>query len=142
MELLAVVTLIGIFASVAVMRYGREIFGDFGSQAESRKISLALLHAQRASITTGKNHYLQFDAAAATTYSIFRRADAGDTLVDGPVELGTDVVVSITGDTSMEFNFEGQALAPYEIALAGENRSWRLEVIPINGSVRVTETTP
>ena len=141
LDLLAVVTLIAIVAAVAMMRYGRSVMGDFGSQAQARIVSVALLHAQRASITTGDNHYLQFDAVNATTYSLFRRTGGGDTLVDGPYDLSDDVAINVS-DTVMEFNFEGQALGPYVVTFVGDNRTWQLDVIPINGSIQVAETTP
>ena len=40
----------------------------------------------------------------------------------------------------MRFNFEGAAAAGYSIDVTGEDRSWRVEVIPINGALRVLQT--
>jgi len=141
LELLAVVTLLGIFASVAMMHFGRSLFADFGAQAAARQLSLALLQSQRAAIATGNNHYVAFDSSTPTSYRIFRRLDSGQTLVDGPHELSADVV-AIVSHTSMEFTFEGQALAAYSLTLEGENRSWSMSVVPISGAVQVTEITP
>jgi len=141
LELLAVVTLIGILASVAIMRYGRTIFGDFGSQAEARILSLGLLQAQRAAVTSGDNHFVQFDSLTPTSYRIFHREATGPVLVDGPHILPAEVTATVS-DTEMEFTFEGQALGAYVVTLAGDARSWRIDVIPINGAIRVTDTTP
>lgn len=137
LELLAVVTILGIFASITMMRFGRSIFADFGSQGEARAISLALLQAQRGAIKTGDNHYVEFDATAATSFSIFRAMDTGDRLVDGPHALQEDSTITVSS-TKMEFTFEGRALGAYTVTLDGENWTWNLEVVPINGSLQTT----
>ena len=141
MELLAVVTLMGIFAAVAISRYGRSVFGDFGSQAGARTLSLALLQTQRAAITSGDNHFLEFNSSTPTAYSLKQRTGLGTVLVAGPYDLSADMDVAVS-HTAMEFTFEGQALAAYVITISGDNREWQLDVIPISGAVRVTETTP
>ena len=140
MELLAVVVLIGIFAAIATARYGRSIFAEFGAHGGARELSLALLGAQRSSITTGDNHYAEFDAAQATSYRLMRRGDAGLVEVRGWEPLSDDVTISVSS-TVMEFTFEGQALDGYTIDCVGEDRSFRLEVIMISGTVRMTDTT-
>ena len=141
MELLVVVTLLGIFSAMVTMRFGRTMLSEFGSQSESRKVSLALLQSQRAAITTGDNHFLSFDGTSATNYQLMRRTGTGDVLVDGPHNFSTDVTVTVS-HTAMEFNFEGQALAAYIVTIVGVNRTWQASVTPITGSVTVVETTP
>ena len=142
LELLVVITLMGILSSVVITRFGRTLLGNFGSQADARRISLDLLQANRRSITTGDNHFLQFSALSGKgmTYDLIRRAAGGDELFDSRT-LSEDVTVTVSA-TVMEFNFEGQALGAYVVDLQGDNRSWQLAVIPISGAVRVTETTP
>lgn len=139
-ELLAVVTILGIVASIAMARFGRSIMADFGSHAEARQLSLAFLHAQRASITTGDNHYVAFDATSATSYSLFRVTGTGDVLVDGPHPLESDSTITVSA-TRMEFTFEGQTegLIDYTVTLQGENRTWQMTIIPISGAVQVAE---
>lgn len=141
LELLVVVMLMGIFAVLVTMRFGRAMLSEFGSQSESRKVSLALLQAQRSSITAGDNHYLSFDGTTATSYQLMRRTGSGDVLVDGPHVFSTDVTVTVS-HTVMEFNFEGQALAAYTVTILGVNRTWQASVVPITGAVSVVETTP
>ena len=111
---------------------------DFGSRSEARQLSLALLQAQRASITTGDNHFVSFDAITASNYCVMRVTGSGNTLVDGPHLLEPDSTVSVSA-TRMEFTFEGQALGDYTITLQGENRAWQMTVIRISGAVRVVE---
>ncbi len=141
LELLAVITVVGVLAAVGMSRLGRSVLGDFGSQGQARLLSVALLHAQRAAIKTGDNHFVLFNAAAASSYQIMRRLNGVDTLVDGPHALSGDVTIAVS-HTVMEFTFEGQALDAYSINLSGDHRVWLLTVIPINGAVLVQETTP
>ena len=61
------------------------------------------------------------------------------TLVDGPKALPTDVTVTVSSNT-MVYNFEGGAAANYWIRLVGQSQSWRLDVVPITGAIRVTQT--
>ena len=60
LELLVVISMIGIFAAVVTARYGRSIFGEFGARALAREMSLDLLTCQRAAIATGDDHLLDF----------------------------------------------------------------------------------
>ena len=138
LELLAAVALIGLIASITVARYHRSVLGNFGAHAEARKLSLALLHAQRASVLTGDNHYVEFNSTSPTSYNMMRRTSGSPTLVYGPTELSADTTIA-TSTTVMEFNFEGQALGAYWATMAGDDRTWRFDVIPITGTVRVQE---
>ncbi len=141
LELLVVVTLIGIFASTVAMRYGRSIFAEFGAQGTARELSLALLGCQRASINTGDDHFVEFEAAGGriSSYRIMRNVSGVPTLVDGPRTLSPDVAVTVSSNT-MQYNFEGGALASYWINIVGQARTWRVDVIPITGTIRVTQT--
>ena len=142
LELLIVITLVGIFASTVAMRFGRSIFKEFGSQGVARELSLALLSCQRASITTGDNHSLEFLSSGGkiTQYRIMRDVGGTPTLVDGPKTLLTDVTVT-TSHSTMSYTFEGSASANYWIVVTGQNRIWRIDVIPISGAISVTQTS-
>jgi type II secretory pathway pseudopilin PulG len=141
LELLVVLTLMGICAATVAMRYGRSIFAEFGAQGTARELSLALLGCQRASIGTGDDHYIEFIDVGGRigTYRIMRIVSGVATLVDGPKEISRDVTVTVSSNT-MQYNFEGGALGSYWINVAGQDRSWRVDVIPITGAIRVTQT--
>jgi prepilin-type N-terminal cleavage/methylation domain-containing protein len=144
LELVMVVTLMGILAVVGTAHFGRSALANFGSHGEARTLSLSMLRARRIAITTGDNHFIQFDAvtpAAATQYSLMRRTGSGDTLVEGPHILNEDVTV-VASDAEMDFNFEGEASAAYQVDFTGSGRSWQINVVPITGAVAVAETTP
>ena len=141
MELLVVLTLMGIFAAAVAMRYGRSIFAEFGAQGTARELSLALLSCQRASITTGDDHYVEFLSSGGriSSYRIMRLVSGVATLVDGPKTISTDVNVTVSSST-MQYNFEGGALGSYWVRIVGQTRAWRVDVIPITGAIRVTQT--
>ena len=144
MELLAVVILMGILAVVGIARFGRSASANFGSNGEARMLSLSMLRARRLAITTGDNHFIQFDAAAptaATQYNVMQRTGSGDVLVEGPHLLNSDVTV-VASEAEMDFTFEGEADGAYQVDFDGNGRSWQLNVVPITGAVSVAEVTP
>lgn len=144
LELLAVITLMGIFASIAIARLGPTIFGDFGSQADARRVGLALLQAKRRAITAGNEHAVAFqnDAYGNLTYKLVSVDPfGGTTLVDGPFPFSQNVAAAVSHNT-MTFNFEGQALAAYTVDLTGPHKSWRISVVPINGALSTVQTAP
>jgi hypothetical protein len=135
-----VVTLMGIFAAVAAAHFGRTLFGDFGSQSDARRLSLDLLQTQRMAIRTGENHFVQFTLSGsnAAGYQIFRRTASGNTAADNYRGFTPEVTVTVSHPVC-EFTFEGEALAAYQVQMAGKHRRWQLSVIPVSGTVRVTE---
>jgi len=144
LELLAVVTIIGIVAAIGMARLSRSIFSEFGSDAVARELSLDLLACQRAAIATGDDHFLRFvvSGGKAVSYRMMRDTGSGDVAVNAVKPVSDDVTVTITAPgNDMNFRFEGQADWAYQIDVTGINRSYRLNVIPVNGAVHVTETT-
>lgn len=142
LELLIVVTLIGIFASTVAMRFGRSLFAEFGCQTAARELSLALLTSQRAAIKTGDDHFVEFLSSGGkiTSYRIMRDVSGTPTLVDGPKAISSDVTVTASHST-MRYSFDGSALLNYWIGIAGQNRAWRVDVIPITGSISVSQSS-
>ncbi len=69
MELLAVVTLMGVLASSVAMRYGREILGDTGVRSKASELSIGLNHAQRAAIRSGIPHGITFAGSLSQVQS-------------------------------------------------------------------------
>jgi prepilin-type N-terminal cleavage/methylation domain-containing protein len=148
LELLVVVTLTGILSTAVVGRYGRAIFGDFGARTEAHQLWLDMQLARREAIRTGQPHTILMNGSARGPWSGYQivagsaaeaRSGRGSTIGDPrtfPEEL------SASGDSAtVEFNFEGQADRAVTLQLAGPHRSWRVQVLPLIGSVTVTETT-
>ena len=142
-ELIAVVTILGFFAIVAVSRIGPGTLYNFGARADARRLAVDLLQARRRSIATGENHYLAFTVVGgeATGYTVHRRSAGGDIAVDSPHEFPGNVVVT-TSHTDAEFTFEGTALAAYQIALTGPEQTWQVDVVPVTGAIDVLQTAP
>ncbi len=144
LELIMVVTVMGIVAAIGSARFGRSMYANFGSQGDARTVGLAMQRAKREAIKTGDTHYIQFNAAspsAATQYNVVRRASGGDVVVEGPTTLNVDVQV-IASTTEMDFNFEGEAGAAYTVNFNGNGRRWQISVIPITGAISVTDVSP
>ena len=143
LELVMVITIMGILAAIGTARFGRSAYANFGSQGEARTLSLALLRAHRSAIKTGDDHFVQFNSVnPATQYNLMRRAGDGTTsLVEGPHTLNVDVRV-VSSATDLNFNFEGEAAAAYQVDFTGNGRKWRVSVVPITGAVVVSEVAP
>ncbi|MBC7854968.1 MAG: type II secretion system protein [Pirellulaceae bacterium] len=144
LELIAVVTLMGVFAAVAIARLGPTVFGDIGSQTDARRVGLALLQAKRRAITAGNNHGVLFqnDGGGKLTYSVVSIDPFGSTsLVDGPFSFSQNVTATVSQST-MSFTFEGQASASYTVDLVGPHKSWRISVVPISGALSTVQTAP
>ena len=144
LELMAVVTLMGIFAAIAIARLGPSVFGDIGSQTDARRVGLALLEAKRRAITAGNNHGVNFqnDTSGKLTFAVVSIDSSGGTsVVDGPFSFSQNVTVTPSHPT-MTFTFEGQAVAPYTVSMVGPNKSWRVSVVPVSGSLSTVQIAP
>ncbi|MDX1962084.1 MAG: GspH/FimT family protein [Pirellulales bacterium] len=140
-ELLAVVVLLGIFGSLAMMRYGRAILGDFGAGADATKLANGLNYAKRTAIMSGNPHALQFIPSADGSVAVggFQLVQLDDSLrqiavVDGPFYFAPEVAVTSVL-TQITFNFEGQSLQAASVTLAGPDISYQVTVQPINGGI-------
>jgi prepilin-type N-terminal cleavage/methylation domain-containing protein len=141
LEMLAVVALLAIVAAVVLGRNGRSLVANFSSQGDARRVALALLQAKRRAITTGTDHAVEFtsgggDIASLTVVSI--AGGGATTIVEGPLPLAEDLVVTAS-HSQMVFTFEGQAAAAYWVQLAGADRTWRIDVVPITGAIHTSE---
>ena len=131
-ELIAVVTIIGIMSAVVLMRVGGGSFGRPSVNAFTRQLSVDLRYTRSLAITQKANHYLGFDA---TGYTIFRR-DSPDVVVHPrqPLPLGVGVSVSTS---NFEFEPSGAALAAYWADLSSSGVTYRVEVILVTGTTTV-----
>jgi prepilin-type N-terminal cleavage/methylation domain-containing protein len=140
LELLAVVTLLGIFTAMAAFRISPGTRADFGSQADTRRLALDFLQAQRRAISTGDDHYLLFTTVDSQIdgYQIYQDLAGGDVTVDSYRTFPNHLTVTVSA-AQMDFTFEGTAGAAYQVTLTGPNRTWRVDIVPATGSARVRE---
>ena len=143
LELTAVVAVAGILAIAGIATFGHRTLSNGAAEGYARKLSLALTHARRATISTGDNHFVQFSPASGTitSFTIVRRASGGDVQVEQTHEVPSDVTISSVS-RSLEFDFDGTALAGYSVDISASDRSWNVSVTQLTGSIGVTETTP
>jgi hypothetical protein len=140
LELAVVVSIVGLLTAAAITTFGTSALSNGGAEGFARKLALALIHARRATISTGDNHFVQLSpsAANATSFALYRRTAGGDVQVDASRPVPQDVTLS-GSNAVMEFDFDGAALAAYTLTVAGDNRSWTVSVVTLTGTVSVAE---
>jgi prepilin-type N-terminal cleavage/methylation domain-containing protein len=141
LELLVVVTLMGTLSTVVVTRYGRDIFGDLGARSEAHRLWLDMQRAKSVAIRNGSMVSVIFEKGPSGQYSGYRLAEGPvekQTVIGEPTQFGADINVTTTSST-IQFSFEGHASTACVVNLKGPNRSWGLTVVPLTGSVKISE---
>lgn len=143
LELMGVVAIIGLIALAGIAKFGHTTLSNSSADGLARKLSLALVHARRATISTGDNHYVELSpsSGAITSFAIVRRASGGDVQIDQSHSVPQDVTLT-SATRELEFDFDGSALAAYSVSVTAPNKSWDVSVVQLTGSIGVTETTP
>ena len=133
MELLAVVTIIGVLSAVVIARIGPGSLGRPSVRAFARQLAVDLRYVRSLAITKGVNHYLSFDAQG---YTLFRRDSPADVVAEPRKALPRGV-----GGTISAWNFEfeptGAALAAYRCDLFVSGVTYRIDVIIVTGTATV-----
>jgi hypothetical protein len=139
LELAAVVLIIGLVGAVAASRYGGSAIADVGAQGFARRLALDCLHARRRAISVGDNHLLRFTLAGgqATQYGVYHRQGGNVVLIDDVRAVPSDVVVTTGGAVDVEFNFTGEALASYTIAVQAPDVTRTVTVYQVTGQAVV-----
>jgi type II secretory pathway pseudopilin PulG len=141
LEAILVLTLIGIFAAIALVRLAPSTAADLGAQSAARRLALDMLQAQRRAILTGQNHFLQTTSQSGQIvgYTLYQRLGGGSTTaVDAYRAFPTSVSVAVT-PSDPEYTFDGSALAAYQVTLTASDQTWQVTVVPTTGAVRVTQ---
>jgi len=140
LELTVILVVLGVLTFAAISRFSGSTLGVIGAQGEARRVALDFFQARRRAISTGDNHFLRFDSSGGSivSYTLVRRADGGDVVVDAVRMVPSHVTITST-HSECEFNFQGQALANYQVTVAGGDRSWTVSAIPVTGTIRAQE---
>jgi prepilin-type N-terminal cleavage/methylation domain-containing protein len=138
-ELIAALAIVGLLAVAGITRFGTSTVDNLGAEGFARKLALDLMQVRRRTIATGDNHYLLLAVASGkvTSYIMYRRAAGGDTVVDQTKTVAANVNVT-TSSTTLEFDFDGTALAAYSIVVAGPDRTWTVSTVIATGAVQIT----
>ena len=141
-ELTAVLVIVGLLAAAGLTRWGWNTMQNLSGEGFARRLALDLVQARRRTIATGDNHYLQLSPSAAnvTSYTMYRRATGGDTVVEQTRTIPSGVTAS-SSHATLEFDFDGTSLASYSVAVVGPDRTWTITTVMATGAVQ-TATTP
>ena len=139
LEMAAVVFILGLLGVAAATRYGGGAIAEVGAQGVVKRLALDCLQARRRAISSGDNHFVRFTLAggAATQYAVYRNQAGVDVRVDELRAIPADVTVATGGTVDVSFNFTGEALAAYNITVAGPERTWTLTVPQATGKAFV-----
>lgn len=140
LELIAVLFLLAVFATLVIVRINPGSLADAEARAAARRISLDLMVARREAIATGDNFVVEFVAnASPVSYRVKRRATDGS-LSDASSAraLHPEVKLSVSPDNP-EFTFEGDALNSYAIQVRGPRQTWEVQVQQVGAIVRVNQ---
>jgi len=137
-----VLSILAAMAAVAMSRMGSSLVANLRSTTDARRLSLDLLQAKRRAIASGDDHYLLLSGAGPYTgYTLYRQTSGGDVAVDTPRMFPAEVVVTSTHN-QLQYTFEGNALAAYQVTLTAPDRTWQLSVTPATGTVQTVQTAP
>lgn len=142
-ELASVVAIVALVAAAGFARFGSSTLENLSGDGFARRLALDLMQARRRTVATGDNHYLQLTVVSGkvTAYTLYRRAAGGSVAADQVRTVPSGVNVT-TSHTTLEFDFDGAALAAYSLSIAGPKRSWTVSTVIATGAVRTVETTP
>ena len=141
LELIAVVALMGILFAAGTARLGPGAADNMSARSAARVLATDLRHAQRRAITTGDDHYVEFttQGSTITSYQLMRDDGGSPAAVDDLRQIPSGFTVT-SADSQLRFDFEGTADAAYDVTLAGPDRTFRVQVVPVTGAVKVTES--
>ena len=138
LELIAVVTLLGIMATVSVASFRRGTLANANAKADATRINGDLRLARTRAIASGDNHLLSFGGGAgAYNYQVLRRnQDGTTTIIQDTFTFHKDVTVTVT-PSNPEFNFEGDATASCTITLRTADKTYQVLVNQVTGTSRI-----
>lgn len=134
-ELLVVIGLLGLLATMAVLRFGDDAVHQAAAEGYVRRLALDLRAARSMAISTGDDCGVVFGAGPAPAQYVVQRFGAGD--VDAPVATPAGVSVTTTS-TAWWFGFDG-ALLPAttgsSIRVDGPTFYWVITLYSATGSL-------
>ncbi len=136
LEILLVVTIIGIFASVAVPYFGTGLLRRMNAYTTARQIASDLAYTRTLAVTTNKNHILRCYPSASpySQYKIFR-SDGGEVQVGHTREIDDNVVCA--GDREWIFEPLGNATADGTLSVTSGTYQYDVKVIAATGRAYV-----
>ena len=136
LEILLVVTIIGIFASVAVPYFGTGLMQRMNTYTTARQIASDLTYTRTLAVAANKNHILRFYPAESpyTQYKIFL-SDGGEVQVGHTREIDGNIVC--TGGREYTFEPLGNATADGMLSVTSGTYQYDVKVIAVTGRTYV-----
>ncbi|WDI41225.1 prepilin-type N-terminal cleavage/methylation domain-containing protein [Bremerella sp. P1] len=133
LELLAVVTILGLLAAIGATRLAPGIQGNVARGTDSFRTLMALRQARASAIATGDNHRLRMlSTSGAITGFQIERLGSSTTIVEGPHIYSGETIILQTGSDAT-FNFHGEATVSPVMTFAGPDRTNRITVVAATG---------
>ncbi len=133
LELLAVVTLLGILAAVGAARLSPGIQGNLATGTNSFRTLMALRQARASAIATGDDHRLRMLSTSGVISGFqIERVGSTTTVVEGPYEFSSETTVVQTGGDAT-FDFQGLATVAPIVTFTGPDHTHRITVVAATG---------
>jgi len=133
LELLAVVTILGLLAAIGAARLAPGIQGNVARGTDSFRTLMALRQARAAAISTGDDHRLRLlSTSGVITGFQIERLGGSTTIVEGPHAYSGETTILQTGSDAT-FNFQGEATVAPVLTFAGPNHTDRITVVAATG---------
>jgi len=135
-ELLAVLLLIGLVATMAIPKFGHSAYQSVDAERFARQLALDFSQARRRAITTGDDHilYFQRSSGAVTGYVMYRDATGGEEQADELVTLPAGATATTATDV-WRLQFDGS------LSTAGTNSIIRIDGAKFYWNVTVYHAT-
>ncbi|PQO25410.1 hypothetical protein C5Y96_24015 [Blastopirellula marina] len=133
LELLAVVTILGLLAAIGATRLAPGIQGNVARGTDSFRTLMALRQARAAAIATGDDHRLRMISSSGTITGFqIERLGGSTTIVEGPHNFSDEATILQSGSHAT-FNFQGEATVAPVLTFAGPDRTDRITVVAATG---------
>ncbi|MEW4561729.1 prepilin-type N-terminal cleavage/methylation domain-containing protein [Bremerella sp. JC770] len=133
LELLAVVTILGLLAAIGAARLAPGIQGNIARGTDSFRTLMALRQTRAAAIATGDEHRLRLLTTSGTITGFqIERLGGSTTIVEGPHAFSGETAILQTGSDAT-FNFQGEAIVAPVLTFAGTDRTDRITVVAATG---------
>lgn len=105
LEIVLVLAVLGLVSAMAVTRFGHAALAVTDGEGLARQLTLDLRQARRRTITTGVDHYIQFNRSAGEVVSFVLCRSGGDTEDDARL-VPSGLAIATASDT-WTFDFDG-----------------------------------
>jgi len=147
LELLVVLSIIGLLASAGFGRLGVDTLANIRAEGDAQRMAMDLRYARGLAMRSGSDAHavrLTLTGSDFTASQVVRIANSGAgavTSLDANRAVNGKVMTSPAHE-AMTFRFDGSANHAYHLRFTGPRRRWDVTVARATGRVAVVESTP